>query len=567
MPTVPYTPPGTDETKSEDENLAGSARIQLWSLQRYWYQYKQACGYPRDRKKEAMKPLKWSKLVTDPRAVEWHEVTMKAYTQQHKLEDEFRSVEKSWRNTAGLKDNDMVKVDEMASVSLTRLSLLLLTPTLDGELNANDCTELIPTVAAAMDTLAQRLAKAFAKQIKGNKVLKGALAVLAEVHKEEDKKDDDNKDGDDDQKGEDDKRGEDDKKGDDDNQGDDDNHGGDIDQGAHGLDPGSDTGSVAPVPRAKSAKKRGRSKILTWSNPVLSVSDQDALYKACKWAEMDALAYCEELGSKAAHAIVTDGPWNVLKAGLPVIECKGGKKENAAKSNQRRDDDILHQTDMPTLAKAFYDVLKASGVLLMRTSWEMYNPWVDALNEAFFTVSPNPLIERRHQKYTRFHKVQWPVRDAYPWIVAIKATKPSFPHLSLALTFMPPECETHNAFMVLDGAIPPTKVTGAMLCSPDGKTQHRPQQQAINTVLTLLLRYTKPGDIVLDPMCGTGTVARACLRTGRMSLNSDKHHEHFKDVLLHTHRYYWYPRVMHSIVSNHKSTLTQHNQPMCLVGW
>lgn len=42
-----------------------------------------------------------------------------------------------------------------------------------------------------------------------------------------------------------------------------------------------------------------------------------------------------------------------------------------------------------------------------------------------------------------------------------------------------------------------------------------PTQKPVNLMLWLLDRYTKPGDLVLDPYMGSGPIAQACHMTGR----------------------------------------------------
>ena len=46
--------------------------------------------------------------------------------------------------------------------------------------------------------------------------------------------------------------------------------------------------------------------------------------------------------------------------------------------------------------------------------------------------------------------------------------------------------------------------------------------------ISLLLRTSKPGDLVIDPFCGSGTTALACHKTGRKFLCIDKDEEYIK---------------------------------------
>ena len=45
--------------------------------------------------------------------------------------------------------------------------------------------------------------------------------------------------------------------------------------------------------------------------------------------------------------------------------------------------------------------------------------------------------------------------------------------------------------------------------------------------MQILEKYSKPGDLVLDPFLGSGTTAIACLRTGRHYIGIEKHEPYF----------------------------------------
>lgn len=42
-----------------------------------------------------------------------------------------------------------------------------------------------------------------------------------------------------------------------------------------------------------------------------------------------------------------------------------------------------------------------------------------------------------------------------------------------------------------------------------------PTQKPIALMATIIERYTQPGDLILDPFCGSGTTGVACIQTGR----------------------------------------------------
>jgi len=54
-----------------------------------------------------------------------------------------------------------------------------------------------------------------------------------------------------------------------------------------------------------------------------------------------------------------------------------------------------------------------------------------------------------------------------------------------------------------------------------------PTQKPVPLFLQILEKYSKPGDLVLDPFLGSGTTAIACLRTGRHFIGIEKHEPYF----------------------------------------
>lgn len=55
----------------------------------------------------------------------------------------------------------------------------------------------------------------------------------------------------------------------------------------------------------------------------------------------------------------------------------------------------------------------------------------------------------------------------------------------------------------------------------DEQTGH-PAQKPLLVIKPLILMTTKPGDLVLDPMCGSGTTGEACLQLGRRVILCDE---------------------------------------------
>jgi DNA modification methylase len=55
-----------------------------------------------------------------------------------------------------------------------------------------------------------------------------------------------------------------------------------------------------------------------------------------------------------------------------------------------------------------------------------------------------------------------------------------------------------------------------------------PTQKPVSLFVWCLLNYSKPGDLIIDPFCGSGTTALACHKTGRKFLCIDKDEEYIK---------------------------------------
>ena len=58
----------------------------------------------------------------------------------------------------------------------------------------------------------------------------------------------------------------------------------------------------------------------------------------------------------------------------------------------------------------------------------------------------------------------------------------------------------------------------------DEQTGH-PAQKPLSVIKPLILMTTKPDDLVLDPMCGSGTTGEACLQLGRRAILCDESEE------------------------------------------
>ena len=57
---------------------------------------------------------------------------------------------------------------------------------------------------------------------------------------------------------------------------------------------------------------------------------------------------------------------------------------------------------------------------------------------------------------------------------------------------------------------------------------HHPTQKPLSLLTRILEASTKPGDLVLDPFCGSGTTGVACLRLGREFIGLDNSEDYLE---------------------------------------
>ena len=71
---------------------------------------------------------------------------------------------------------------------------------------------------------------------------------------------------------------------------------------------------------------------------------------------------------------------------------------------------------------------------------------------------------------------------------------------------------------------PPSVLEAPLNIGFVGKNEQtgHPAQKPLKVIEPLVLMSTRPGDVVLDPMCGSGTTGEACLRLGRNAILCDE---------------------------------------------
>ncbi|HSO00450.1 MAG TPA: site-specific DNA-methyltransferase, partial [Candidatus Nanopelagicales bacterium] len=75
---------------------------------------------------------------------------------------------------------------------------------------------------------------------------------------------------------------------------------------------------------------------------------------------------------------------------------------------------------------------------------------------------------------------------------------------------------------------PPSVIEAALLVGFIGKKEQQghPSQKPEKSIAPLIEMTTLPGDVVLDPMCGSGTTGAVCRRLGRRAILCDAAEEY-----------------------------------------
>lgn len=74
----------------------------------------------------------------------------------------------------------------------------------------------------------------------------------------------------------------------------------------------------------------------------------------------------------------------------------------------------------------------------------------------------------------------------------------------------------------------PHQWCGAFKDSERGEQNVHPTQKPVAVFVWCLLKFSKPGDLVIDPFCGSGTTALACHKTGRRFICIDREQKYIE---------------------------------------
>lgn len=79
--------------------------------------------------------------------------------------------------------------------------------------------------------------------------------------------------------------------------------------------------------------------------------------------------------------------------------------------------------------------------------------------------------------------------------------------------------------------------------------QFHPTQKPVDLLRYLILTYTNEGDIVLDPTCGSGTTAIACIKENRHYIGFELSEEYFKKAQQRIQAEKAQPSLFHNIIT------------------
>lgn len=68
---------------------------------------------------------------------------------------------------------------------------------------------------------------------------------------------------------------------------------------------------------------------------------------------------------------------------------------------------------------------------------------------------------------------------------------------------------------------------GMWRCGVERIDRHHPTPKPLPLMLEIIADFTDPGDLVLDPFCGSGTTGLACLRLGRRFLGVERDEKYY----------------------------------------
>lgn len=205
--------------------------------------------------------------------------------------------------------------------------------------------------------------------------------------------------------------------------------------------------------------------------------------------QLPACELLQQLGDGSVDLIVTDPPYGIgYKSG--VRQGNGGQPRSTSASFG---EDVL-QTDW--LGDA-YRVLVEGGAMYLFTRWDVMGTWITAIKAAGFKVVQRLVWDKRNRGAGNLDYYGSQTEDI---LFCVKGNH-------------------RLRYAQREGNL--ISITKMDTINNEGNYDN-PTQKPESIMRRLILNSSDPGDVVLDPFCGTGTVGAAARTLGRHYLIGDR---------------------------------------------
>ena len=191
--------------------------------------------------------------------------------------------------------------------------------------------------------------------------------------------------------------------------------------------------------------------------------------------QADALSWLVECPDESFDVILTDPPYGM---GADEFGDSGGK---AVGAHGYADDEEGHTLILTAAANNFYRIAKPQAHLYVFCDIDWFSDWKMGMEESGWWVHRTPIIWHKPQA-SRIPWAEPPCGPQRKWEMILYAVKGKRP-----MTRIAPDLVSYN---------------------PDTNLGHS-AQKPVNLFIDLLSRSVRPGDTVIDPFAGTGTLIPA----------------------------------------------------------
>lgn len=216
----------------------------------------------------------------------------------------------------------------------------------------------------------------------------------------------------------------------------------------------------------------------------------------------DSLEVLKTIPDESVDLVLTDPPYNISTKNKIFRDYRSGNNGDISMDFGEWD----YEFNPTPFLEETKRILKPHGQWLIFSSEQLYGKYRDWFNDnAYFKQllvwqKTNPLPEFRLVKYRQ-------TTELICW-----SLKTKLPKAQLHFNFLE-QNEMKNIF------------TGP-ICAGKERLKH-PTQKPLWLIRKLIARHTRPGDIVLDPFMGVGTIPHACKEIGLDYIGIDINEEYY----------------------------------------